>query len=54
MNLFVRIIRKLLRTSWVLFFRSISTAKPEGNFRSIEYTLVSGDCLRWIPHKVLD
>lgn len=26
----------------------------EGNFRSIEYTLVSGDCLRWIPHKVLD
>ena len=26
----------------------------EGNFRSIEYTLVSGDCLRWAPHKVLD
>lgn len=26
----------------------------EGNFRSIEYTLVSGDCLRWIPHKVAD
>ena len=26
----------------------------EGNFRSIDYTLVSGDCLRWVPHKVLD
>ena len=23
-------------------------------FRSIEYTLVSGDCLRWMPYKVLD
>lgn len=26
----------------------------EGPFRSIKYTLVSGDCLRWSPHKVLD
>lgn len=42
MNLFVRIIRKLLRTSWVLFFRSISTAKPEGEFRSIAPVLCEG------------
>lgn len=42
MNLFVRIIRKLLRTSWVLFFRSISTAKPEGNFRSVGPVLCEG------------
>ena len=26
----------------------------EGNFRSIEYSLVSGDYLRWIPRKLLD
>ena len=26
----------------------------EGEFRCIDYTLVSGDCLRWMPHKVLD
>ena len=26
----------------------------EGNFRSIEYSLVSGDYLRWIPKKILD
>ena len=26
----------------------------EGNFRSIDYSLVSGDYLRWIPKKLLD
>ena len=26
----------------------------EGNFRSIEYSLVSGDYLRWTPKKLLD
>lgn len=26
----------------------------EGNFRSIEYSLVSGDYLRWVPRKLLD
>ena len=42
MNLFARIIRKLMRKSWVLFFRSISTAKPEGNFCSIAPVLCEG------------
>ena len=26
----------------------------EGNFRSIEYSLVSGDYLQWVPRKLLD
>ena len=42
MSLFARIIRKLMRTSRVCFYRSISTAKPEGKFRSIAPVLCEG------------
>ena len=42
MSLFARIIRKLTRKSSVLFFRSISTAKPEGKFCAIAPVLCEG------------
>ncbi|MBR4348340.1 MAG: acyltransferase [Fibrobacter sp.] len=42
MSLFARIIRKLTRKSSVLFFRSISTAKPEGKFCTIAPVLCEG------------
>ena len=42
MNLLARIIRKLVRVSCVLFYRSISTARPEGKFRSIAPVLSEG------------
>ena len=42
MNLLARIIRKLVRVSCVPFYRSISTARPEGKFRSIAPVLCEG------------
>ncbi|MBQ9225384.1 MAG: acyltransferase [Fibrobacter sp.] len=42
MSLFARIIRKLVRTSRVCFYKCISTAKPEGKFRSIAPVLCEG------------
>lgn len=42
MSLVARFIRKLVRTSRVLFYRSISTAKPEGKFCSIAPVLCEG------------
>ena len=42
MSLFARVIRKLVRTSRVCFYRSISTAKPEGKFRSVAPVLCEG------------
>ena len=42
MSLFARIIRKLTRKSSILFFRSISTAKPEGKFCAIAPVLCEG------------
>ncbi|SOE58765.1 maltose O-acetyltransferase [Fibrobacter sp. UWT3] len=42
MSLFARIIRKLVRTSRVCFYKCISTAKPEGKFRSVAPVLCEG------------
>jgi maltose O-acetyltransferase len=42
MSLFARVIRKLVRTSRVCFYRSISTAKPEGKFCSVAPVLCEG------------
>ena len=42
MSLFARLIRKLVRTSRVCFYKCISTAKPEGKFRSIAPVLCEG------------
>ncbi len=42
MSLCARIIRKLVRTSRVCFYRSISTAKAKGKFRSIAPVLCEG------------
>ena len=42
MSLFARIIRKLVRTSRVSFYKCISTAKPEGKFRSVAPVLCEG------------
>lgn len=42
MSLFARIIRMLVRTSRVCFYKCISTAKPEGKFRSIVPVLCEG------------
>lgn len=42
MSLFARIIRKLVRTSRVCFYKCISAAKPEGKFRSIAPVLCEG------------
>ena len=42
MSLFARVIRKLVRTSRVCFYKCISTAKPEGKFRSIAPVLCEG------------
>lgn len=42
MSLFARIIRKLVRISRVSFYKCISTAKPEGKFRSIAPVLCEG------------
>lgn len=42
MSLFARIIRKLVRTLRVCFYKCISTAKPEGKFRSVAPVLCEG------------
>lgn len=42
MSLFARIIRKLVRTLRVCFYRSISTVKPEGRFISVAPVLCEG------------
>jgi len=42
MSLVARFIRKLVRTSRVCFYKSISTAKPEGKFCSIAPVLCEG------------
>lgn len=42
MSLFARIIRKLVRTSRVCFYKCISTAKPEGKFHSVAPVLCEG------------
>lgn len=42
MSLFARIIRMLVRTLRVCFYKCISTAKPEGKFRSVAPVLCEG------------
>ena len=42
MSLFARIIRKLVRTSRVCFYKCVSTAKPEGKFCTVAPVLCEG------------